>query len=76
MMSNFLTEMRAEARLRELYRNPRGLASWGGNLSAPAGGRPSWLGAVLLKFGDLLIRAGTRLKDAARPRAVLSQEML
>lgn len=75
MMSYFLTEMRAEARLQELYRNPRRLA-WRGSALLAGSGRPSWRDAALLKFGDLLIEAGTRLKNTARPRAVLSQEML
>lgn len=75
MMSNFLTEMRAEARLQELYRNPRRLVLLGGDLPARSG-RPSWRDAALLQFGGLLIETGTRLKKTARPRAVLSQEML
>ncbi len=75
MMSNFLTEMRAEAHLQELYRNPRRLAWWGSALPSRSG-RPSWRDAILLQFGDLLIDAGTRLKNTARPRAVLSQEVL
>lgn len=75
MMSNFLAELRADAHLRELYRNPRGLNFWADKLPALPG-RPLWPNIVLLKFGDLLIFAGTRLKNSARPQAVLSQEML
>lgn len=75
MMSDFLTVMRAEAHLHELYRNPRGLKFLVERLPALSK-RPSWREVVLLKFGNLLISVGTRLKKAAQPMAALSQEML
>lgn len=75
MMSDFLTVMRAEAYLHELYRNPRGLKFLVEGLPALSK-RPLWREVVLLKFGNLLISVGTRLKNAAQPVAALSQEML
>lgn len=75
MMSNFLTELRADAHLRELYRNP-------GRLNFLADGLPAfsgsswWRNFLLLKLGNLLILTGTRLKNAAQPRPMLSQETL
>ncbi|GEM_PF-2377613 len=75
MMSNFLTELRADAHLRELYRNPRGLNFLVGGVPAFSG-HPSWRNLILLKLGNLLIFAGTCLKNAAQPRPILSQETL
>ncbi len=73
MTGDFLLAARAEVFKRELYRNPNkpefGIDLWRSDTS-------SWRDVLLLKFGSLLILIGTRLKDTARPRAMLSQEML
>jgi hypothetical protein len=37
---------------------------------------PVWVGAALLRLGDLLISTGTRIKLSARPSARLSQETI
>ncbi len=73
MTGDFQLAARAEVFKRELYRNPNrpefGIDLWRSDT-------PSWRNVLFMKFGNLLISVGTRLKDAARPRAVLSQEML
>jgi len=73
MIRDFQFAARAEVFRHELYRNPNKSefeVDWWGHDT------PSWGNALLLKFGDLLISVGTRLKHYARPRAVFSEEML
>lgn len=73
MTGDFQLAVRAEWFKRELYRNPkepeRGVDLWRSD-------DPSWRDILLIRIGSLLISLGTQLKDSARPRAVLSQEML
>lgn len=65
--------VRVEVFRRELYRNPKpsefGVDLWRSDAL-------SWPNALLMKFGHWLIAVGTRLKNAAQPRAAFSQEML
>jgi hypothetical protein len=38
--------------------------------------RPAWLEFILTRLGEILIAAGTQLKNSAHPQTVFSQETL
>jgi len=80
MYAELLGAVRSEAFTREFYRNCPRTADLsdvllGSQCLAPSR-LPAWPELMLVKFGDLLINTGTRLKKLAQPRAVLSQEIL